>query len=488
MKPLNILKTRFINIKSFVFYALLIFGSCLIACVDQTKNPKEPEVGGEQLTIFFINDQHGQLENFAKVKTIVDGARDSLNVLLVCAGDLFSGNPIVDQHDQKGFPMIDIMNNTGFDVSVIGNHEFDYGQEILAERMSQAEFQWVCANLNVNQTNLPQPDPYISIEIDDLKVTFLGLVETDGKPDAVIPSTHPWRVLGLTFERFGDVIGKYSELKSQETSDLLVALTHLGSYSDRNLAANFPELDLIIGGHSHEVINEESNGIPIVQSGSYLHKLGQIDLTIKDQEILDYEVTFIELDNYNATDETLFELIETYNDNPDFEEVVGFSESDLTRSEAGCFYTTALKDYLQTDCSFQNGGGVRAGIDQGDITTMEIYNMDPFNNKSVIFTFTVAEIKDFLQETGAGLHVSGITIENQQNQLIIYDESGNELEDTETITIAINDYIPAVYDSYFPLDRAAIQEITTAEAVIGYLKTINSTIDFENCDRYFEYE
>ena len=399
MKPRNLLK-----ITSF----LLVISVSLWSCGDHKKDEEiQPDLS-ENLTIFFVNDQHGQLDNFSKVKYIVDGARDSLNVLLVCAGDMFSGNPIVDQYSQKGYPMIDVMNKTGFDVSVIGNHEFDYGQANLALRMEQAEFQWVCANLNTSNTDLTQPDPYTTIAVDDLSITFLGLVETNGKPDDIIPSTHPWKVLGLEFQRYGDVVQDYADLKESESSDLLIALTHLGSYSDRNLANSSPFIDLIIGGHSHEVIDEEVNGIPIVQSGSYLNNLGRIDLKILNQEVIDYTVSFISLNNYEFKDQELSALIETYNNAPEFDEVVGYSTSHLTRDELGCFYTTALMEYLDTDCSFQNGGGIRSDIDQGDITTLEIYNMDPFNNQSVIFTMTVAEIKQFFQETGAGMHVSGL--------------------------------------------------------------------------------
>jgi len=440
------------------------------------------------LTIFYINDQHGHIDNFAKIKHIVDGAKDSLNVLLVCAGDIFSGNPIVDQYSEKGYPMIDVMNQAGFDVSEIGNHEFDYGQETLAKRLDQAEFKWVCANVNVEDSGLPQPPPYVTLQAGNLDVTFLGFVETNGKPNAVIPSTHPWRVLGLVFNWFSDVITQYDNLKAEESSDLLIALTHLGSASDKLIAEQYPYFDLIVGGHSHEVINESVNGIPIVQAGSYGRFLGKIDLKILDKKIVGRTNTLINLDEYTDEDETLAKVIADYNNAPEFEEVVGNATSFLSTTEIGCFYTTALKDYLGTDCSFQNGGGIRSTINQGDITTLEIYQVDPFNNGSVVYTMTVGEIKQFFQETGAGEHVSGISLVQEQNVLRVYDEAGNELQDSKVLTIGINDYIPAVYDKYFPLEKADRKDFTTAEALIGYLKTINSTVDDEGCNRYFRYQ
>lgn len=111
------------KILNFHFLILLLILGC-------TKMP-EVEPGIENLTIFYINDQHGEINNFSKIKHIIDQEKKLTKVLLVCGGDVFSGNPIVDNYTPKGYPMIDIMNRVGFDVSVIGNHEFDYGEDVL---------------------------------------------------------------------------------------------------------------------------------------------------------------------------------------------------------------------------------------------------------------------------------------------------------------------------------------------------------------------
>ncbi|NQU82064.1 MAG: metallophosphoesterase, partial [Bacteroidetes bacterium] len=89
----------------------------------------------KNLTIFFINDQHGQLDNFSKIKHIVDEEKQITNVIVACSGDMFSGNPVVDFYTEKGYPMIDVMNKVGFDITVLGNHEFDYGEGNLKNRV-----------------------------------------------------------------------------------------------------------------------------------------------------------------------------------------------------------------------------------------------------------------------------------------------------------------------------------------------------------------
>lgn len=470
-----------------LFLILLVISSCKDN--EPTNEPTaEESINADTLAIYFINDQHGQLDNFAKIKHIVDSERAiNEHVLLVCAGDIFSGNPIVDQYEQKGFPMIDVMNKAGFDVSVLGNHEFDYGPENLKNRMNQAEFAWVCANVDMQESGVPQPPAFVTVNVGDLKVTFLGLVETFGKPGAVIPATHPWRVEKMKFTRHTEVLDNFRNLESEEEADLLIALTHLGTSIDTELAESYPIFDAIIGGHSHQYVDMDVDGIPIVQASSYLQWLGRLQFIISNGKVISESVSFTNLDDYDQVDAALKSTIDSYNNTPQFDEVVGYSNSYLDRSELGCFYTTALKEYMDVDASFQNGGGIRSDIDEGDITALEIYNMDPFNNGSVVFTLTAQEVKEFFIQTGAGLHVSGLEFERNGQDLTVYDEAGNAYTDDELITIGINDYIPAVHDTYFPLEKAEIKNYTTAEAIIGYLQTINSTVDEEGCNQYFSY-
>ncbi len=472
-------KIKFLYI---LFSILIAFYGCT---PEKSIGPTEEEGEVQELTIFFVNDQHGQLNNFAKIKHIVDQERTVTNVLLMSAGDIFSGNPIVDQYSEKGYPIIDVMNKVGFDISVIGNHEFDYGVDILEDRINQASFDWVCANVNTGGSSLSQPDPFKTIELNDITVTVLGLVETNGKPDDIIPSTHPWRVKDLTFERYTDNVIQYQNLKTEEDADLLIALTHLGRTSDMNLANEYPYFDVIIGGHSNDLLTEEVNGTLVFMAGAYLSHLGKVELKIRGKDIVEHSSTLINLDTYDEIDEELMSVIEEYNEAPEFTEVVGYTSTYLDRNELGCFYTTGLMEYLDVDCSFQNGGGIRADIAAGDITVLDIYRMDPFNNGSVVFTMTVAEIRNFFEETGARMHVSGITLERSQSTVDVIDEFGNRLEDSEVLTIGINDYIPAVYDDYFNYSGADIKELTTAEVLIEYLKGQESNLDYENCNQFF---
>lgn len=474
--------------KSIKFYFIL---SCsillLFSCTkDDNTAITPPQDTLKELTIFHINDQHGSLENFSKIKYIIDQEKKETNVIVACSGDIFSGNPVVDNYEEKGFPMIDLMNLVGFDISAIGNHEFDYGENILKNRLTQANFNWVCANVNMNSTGIPAPFEYKTITKNDVKVTFLGLVETNGKENAVIPSTHPWRVQNLTFQKYTDVVVNYQNIKEEENSDLYIALTHLGISSDKNLATKFPYFDLIIGGHSHSINNEVTNNIPIFQAGSNLNYLGKIKLTIKNKliESLNYEL--IDLEKFNNLDNSIKQVIDTYIENANLSEVIGYTEAYHTRTAVGSFYTDALRNELNVDISIQNTGGVRNNLDEGDILKSEIYSIDPFNNGSVTYTMTVGEIKGFLKETKVAIYYAGVDIE-QENGIITIIKNGLELSDNQTLTIGLNDYIPAVYDSYFT-QTPTIKPYTTAETIINYLENNTAPINYSQVNNYFKFQ
>ncbi|MFD0762937.1 bifunctional metallophosphatase/5'-nucleotidase [Lutibacter aestuarii] len=461
----------------------------LISCSkDDTSTNSIPQNELKELTIFHINDPHGQIANFSKIKHIVDQEKEKTNVILVCSGDIFSGNPVVDNHIEKGFPMIDLMNKVGFNISVIGNHEFDYGEDILKDRLNQSQFNWVCANVAMNNTNIPEPDEFKTITINNLKITFLGLVETNGKENDVIPSTHPWRVKNLTFEKYQNVINNFAQVKQSENSDLYIALTHLGESSDINIANNYPYFDLIIGGHSHSKVNTSINNIPIFQAGSYLNYLGKISLKVKNKKVESLDYTLINLNTYQNKDNSIQTLIETYNDTANLDDVIGFSEVYHNRASVGSFYTDALRNEMNVDITFQNTGGIRNDLDEGNILKREIYSIDPFNNGSVTYTMSVAEIKNFLKGSKASIYYSGVSsITQENNTIIIKDQNNQTIDDNTILTIGVNDYIPAVYDTYFT-QTPTLLPYTTAETLINYLEHHNTPINYTSINSYFKYQ
>ncbi len=478
-----------IKIISFILLISILITGCSF---NDDNNSDKHET--KDLTIFFINDQHGQIDNFSKIKQIIDQEKQETNVIVACSGDIFSGNPIVDNYEDKGYPIIDIMNQVGFDISAIGNHEFDYGVPILMERMEQANFDWICANIDMGLTGIPEPLEYKTINIDELKITFLGLIETNGKQNATIPSTHPWKVQDFIFERPENVVTKYAHVKEQEDADLYIALSHLGydgygvALGDVQLAEQYPYFDLIIGGHSHDVVNTIVDNMPIFQAGDYLNYLGKIELSVNNKRIKSIDYELIDLNNYTNYDVELKTVIDEYNNSmSDLYDVIGYAHGYHQKYQIGCFYTNALRNVMGVDLSFQNTGGIRADLDDGDITKREIYEIDPFNNGTVIYNMTISQIKTFLIGSASGFYYSGLQIEQVGSDIYIKDLHGNIYSDDTVISIGINDYIPAVHDTYFPV-IGEIQSLTSAETIIYYLENINDQVDYTDSNCYFRYQ
>lgn len=482
------MKTKYYFLVKVTFTLLLtVF---LSACENRNKGEQE-----KNITIFFINDNHSQIDNFSKIKDIVDEAEEKGNVIIASAGDMFSGNPIVDFYEEKGYPVIDLMNRIGFDLATLGNHEFDYGQEVLQDRIDQAEFAFISANMISESPMLGQTPPDVTISIGGLDITFVGVVETNGKPGAVIPSTHPGKLENLSFMNAADILGEYADYKQEYDSDLLILLSHLGHNCDGNetcdytVAHNFPFFDAIIGGHSHSIQDTTINGVHIYQSGSYLNYLGKISFTIEDGEILEEEFDLIDLDEHPYSNSEIQQLIETYNSNPAFSEIIAYNDVLMTRNRTvGCFYTDALRIYTGSDMSIQNPGGIRSDLDEGDISIMDIYRMDPFGNGLLRFEMSAGDIKKFLGETGSGFYYSGVKIETDSyGHIVISDGQGNAYTDSHVLSLAVNDYIPMVHEDYFP-EPAEDYKMTTADAMIAYLRNLSEPLHYESCNRYFRYE
>lgn len=476
--------------KIFLLSYLVLF--TFVSCTKNNDNTSGNPAVTKDLTIFIVNDVHSHIDNFSKVKYIIDKEREETNVIVTSAGDNFSGNPIVDNYPEKGFPIIDIMNKVGFDVSAIGNHEFDYGESNLKNMFGKSNFEWICANVDMSNSVIPQSSAYTTISVGDLKVTFLGLIETDGKEDAIIPSTHPWRVKNLVFERPEDVVSEYYNIKEQEGSDLYIALTHIGlskgggRLGDFQLAEQFPYFDIIIGGHSHSKADENVNGIPIFQAGGYLNNLGKISLKIKDKKIESIEYELIDLNSRTDYDSELKGLIDQYNDSPFFNEKIAFSHIIHNKSQVGCFTSEAIRKDLNVDLTFQNTGGIRASLDYGDIIRKEIFSILPFNNPMMVYEMTVYDIKRFLIGTGSGFYYSGVKLQRVGNDIEVKGLDGNIISDDVVLSVGVNDYVAAVHNQYFPRNGIT-KEQTDAETVISYLENINNQVNFPSSDNYFRY-
>ena len=213
----------------------------------------------QTLTILHINDSHshidperageykglgGVIEQAAYIDSVrqADGKK---NVLLLHAGDFSQGTSYFSE--LGGDIEIDVLNASGYDVTVLGNHEFDNGAAELARRLKRLEAEVVCANYDFSGTSLEGlVDPYVIVKKAGLKIGIIGLLTDISKVvDRKLTQ-------GLEYQNPASVTNKYAELlKNEEKCDLVICLSHLGYDVDTNLVPQIRNVDMIVGGHSH---------------------------------------------------------------------------------------------------------------------------------------------------------------------------------------------------------------------------------------------
>ncbi len=418
----------------------------------------------ESIVFLHTNDEHGAIENYGRIAWMAEQLADTYDhVFLVSAGDLFSGSPVVDQYiidgeDLRGRPIVDLMNRAGYDVAVIGNHEFDYGQLVLQERIAEAEFPLILANVDAHAALLDQPAPYVTLSTDaGTRVTFLGLLEVTPEE---IPSTHPANLAGLEFYDPVDTAREYLYLADE--SDLLVGLTHLGFEWDKELAQTVGAFDLIFGGHCHTAIQSPQlhNDVLIAQAGEHAEYLGKVVVEISAEgDIVRREGQLIPIGEIGGTVAQIEQRIAYYQ--AQVEETFARPLIELPQplagnAELGSLMSDAIVETLEADFAFANHGGIRVDELAGVLTVGDIFDLEPFGNEIVIFDMEPDDIRSLISYAYARfervdlqpgkLHYS-ITVDEDGDILAIelsYPD-GTPLDETAVYTVGLGSYVAATY-------------------------------------------
>lgn len=249
-----------------------------------------------QLTILHTNDMHSHIHPFesgrnkgvggmAQRATIIKQIRDEGNqVLLLDAGDIFQGTPYFNTYG--GELELKLMSEIGYDASTIGNHDFDNGLNGLVNQLPHAKFPFIVSNYDFSNTNMH--DKYLKYKVFNkggIKVGVFGIgIELDG----LVPKNLYGNTLYQNPIKKANYYSNY--LKVSLGCDLVICLSHLGfkyntkKMSDKVLACQTNNIDLIIGGHTHTFLNEpvivknmDKKNVQIAQVGWAGINIGRID-------------------------------------------------------------------------------------------------------------------------------------------------------------------------------------------------------------------
>ena len=263
-----------------------------------------------EIRILHLNDFHGFVDPYqplgsdellggiAYLSYKVNELRKEKPSMLLSAGDMIQGNNWANLFQGKS--VIELMNEMKFDAMVLGNHEFDFGQEALQKRISEATFPVLGANVK----GLNGLKPFVIKEVEGVKVGIIGIV-TEETPVA----THPRNVVGMKFISPIEAVDQYiRELKSKV--DVMVVLSHIGFPADRVLGEKGEGIDVIVGGHSHtKIIKPVSIGNTlIVQAWEHGKALGVLDLMVKDGKIIGFKGHLEEIKPEKGREDRVIEI------------------------------------------------------------------------------------------------------------------------------------------------------------------------------------
>ena len=489
---------------------------------DQTASGN-PGTEGTKLVILHTNDMHGYMQASDTCLGIVavaqlkkDYQQQGYDVLLMDAGDYLQGSSFASF--TQGESVVEVMNAAGYDVAALGNHEFDYGSDVLEKRISEMNFPAVAANITVDATGEPfiQQNAVFTLS-DGTKVGVFGL-DTPSTATTSVPKN----TAGLTFaqgeELYAAAQAQIDELKGQDCS-IIVCVGHLGEEASNegnnaaNVVANTSGLTVMIDGHDHLVENQtvkdkEGNDVLIAETGYYLKNIGV--LTYENGKFTD---SLVEVGTYTGSDPELEKMVaeETAEIEATMQEVVAVTDFELYGEAAPGNRTqeTTMGDlasdamYWQVtqaagsapDAVVLNGGAIRASIKAGEIKLLDIHNVFPFNNQLCTVEVTGAQLLEALEAAtqsspdpmGAFPQVYGIkytldtTVPYEKGELYpgttyyapaapgsritIQEVAGKEFDPEATYTIATNEFVATGGDTYYCFAEAG----ATTMVYVGYL-------------------
>jgi 5'-nucleotidase len=454
----------------------------------ETKETMETPVATQDETVIAmlsVNDMHSSIDQFPKFAMMVDSLRAIYpDLLLFSAGDNRTGNPVNDQYEPVNYPMIELMNRTGFNLCTVGNHEWDGDIVNFQNDIERAHFPFLCANVFIPNTINLDIKPFVTLEHQGVKMAVVGMIEIrhDG-----IPGSHPDKLKGLGFKRPDEVLPDYKYLRNE--NDVVILLSHCGFEDDLELAQANPWLDAIIGGHTHTLIEHpsETNGVLITQSGSHLNYATLVKLRVKDHKVIGKEAIVLDVNKVRKEKPEIKQLVNEFNDAPALNEPIAVAKSKFeTPEELGCLITDALREVSGADFAFQNTGGVRiTHLKKGPITVKDVYSIDPFNNEVVVYKMTGAQVKKFILNTyrkngGYPSYVSGMNYSvSEDGNTVWINDSGFSTHNV--YKVAMNSYMASTV-TIESEDEGQSMFMTSEEMMIEFLRK-HKEVDYQGVVR-----
>ena len=452
----------------------------------------------KKLTLLHSNDLHGDffsanvdedlLGGISMISGYVSQVKAQNPDALYCiAGDMLQGSLIDTEF--KGVSTIEIMNMLRPDIVSLGNHETDYGLAHLLFLERCAQFPIVCSNLYIKNPYTRLFEAHEIITVDGMDILFIGIITQE-----VMNHIRQDNLLGglVDVEDAAREVGHICNAYRDVDIDFTVLMTHIGFEEDKKLAALLDPVwgvDLIIGGHSHTVLEEpeEVNGILIAQAGVGTSQIGRFDIIVDTDtnDVHSYEWQLIPVDSRHCPrdvqlEETIMRFQKQIDDK--YEKVLCRFVRQLTHpsryreTELGNLLSDALEEMLGIDLMILGSGSIRKKQAGPIFTSGNLLEIMPFNDKVWMVKVTGAQLRRMLthvvrdeildNEEGEYYQYSkGLRAEYDRasRSFTRFDFEGSPLEDERILTVGLQEFH---YNNFAPFLGLELAELESGKGMV----------------------
>ncbi len=480
--------------KSFLLTRVSMLLVCvLLFCAISPLSVVAEELNSDEIIILYENDVHCNVSGYSKLSAMKQQYETTHEYVgVVSVGDFVQGDTLGTI--SKGEYIVNIMNMVGYDAITLGNHEFDYKLERLDEICNSLDTKPVCSNFVSLNDNTSVYEPYVMKSYGDIDIAYIGVTTPD-----TLTSSSPIQfmdengkyIYGFCSETLYATVQTAIDSAQIAGADYIIGLTHLGTedvfeqWSAQTLVKETSGFDVVLDAHSHSVLegmvlqDKFGNDVIVSSTGTKFANIGK--LTISDDKITTellkteaYTNTDADIDNYISV------IKEEYSELGN--RVIGKSKYDLlyadengnriirnTQSNLGDFCADAFRVVTNADIGVMNGGGIRTGLNKGEVTFNDILSIFPFNNTVCVARVTGQQILDFLElsvslypeENGSFQHVSGLaytlnsyipsSVKFDENMTFVSVEGERRVSDVKVLNSTTGEYEAIDPSKYYTL-------------------------------------
>ncbi|MBS2037562.1 bifunctional metallophosphatase/5'-nucleotidase [bacterium] len=389
------------------------------------------------VTLLFTSDEHGYLQPAARLQREVKEARQANpnGTLLLSSGDVFEGSAETGVLGLNGSR--DLMARAGYGAMTLGNHDFDRGTAVVKEWVRKAPCKVLVSNVVDTEKNAPLENtrPSHLFELNGVKVGLVGVTTPE---TMVINPKEQMAGLNIT-DPVASVQRELAQLKAQG-AQVVGVISHLGLPADRRLAESVPGLDFILGGHTHDALEqpEQVGKTLIAHPGCFRNSMGRFDFSVEpgNEGIRNFQYHLIKANDQapGVGGVTRYLKRTAHEVNVAMNEPVGNlsheyrTDPNTLGDDMESLLSHASVEASGVDVVMMNQKTIRAGLPSGQVTKRDVFNAFPFDNRLVTVNMKASEVAEIYKESLRRLDQSSLTAcgrfvlagdrENQQTTLV----------------------------------------------------------------------